>query len=88
MAYFVKKSPKNGRICLQIINGVYDPKTKNAKQTVFKKLGYLDDLQKEFVDPIQHYKAWCTTQNELNKQRDLDPIPEKTAHLNLGYFPF
>ena len=88
MAYFVKQTPQSGRVYLQIINGVYDPKTHNAKQKVFKKLGYLDDLQKEYIDPIQYFKNWCITENELNKQRDLDPIPEKSAHLNLGYFPF
>jgi transposase len=88
MAYFVKQTPQNGRVYLQIINGVYDPKTQNAKQKVFKKLGYLDELQKQYVDPLQYYKDWCIAENELNKQRDLDPIPEKNAHLNLGYFPF
>ncbi len=88
MAYFVKQTPQNGRVYLQIINGVYDPKTQNAKQKVVKKLGYLDELQKQYVDPLQYFKDWCSSENELNKQRDLDPIPKKNAHLNLGYFPF
>lgn len=88
MAYFVKKTPQNGRVYLQIINGVYDPKTQNAKQKVVKKLGYLDELQKQYVDPLQYFKDWCSSENELNKQRDFDPIPKKNAHLNLGYFPF
>ena len=88
MAYFVKQTPINNRVYLQIINGVYDPKTKNAKQKVFKKLGYLDDLQKEYVDPVQYFKDWCIAQNELIKQRDLAPIPKVTEHIHLGYFPF
>ena len=75
MAYFVKKTPQYDRVYLQIINGVYDPKTKNVKQKVYQKLGYLDELEKDYKDPIAYYKAWCQTKNAQEKLIDLEPIP-------------
>lgn len=88
MAYFVKKTPQYDRVYLQIINGVYDPKTKNVKQKVYQKLGYLDELEKDYKDPIAYYKAWCQTKNAQEKLIDLEPIPTKNELFNLGYFPF
>ena len=55
MSIFLKQSKyKNGRTYLSIIDG-YRVNNK-VKQTVIKKIGYLDDLKKEFDDPISHFK--------------------------------
>lgn len=88
MALFVKQTPQYGRVYVQIIDGVYSRKTKKVKQTVYKKLGYLDELEKDYKDPIAYFKDWCKKENQRLKGRDYEPIPEKTSFKNLGYFPF
>ncbi len=51
-------------------------------------IGYLDELEKDYKDPIAYFKDWCKKENERLKNRDYEPIPEKTSFKNLGYFPF
>ena len=61
MSLFLKTAKlKNGKIYLSIIDG-YRVNGK-VKQKVYQKLGYLDDLKKQFDDPISHYKNYV---NEL-----------------------
>lgn len=53
---YLKKTPNSkGRIYLSIVDGYYDKKSKNTKQVTVESLGYLDDLQKQFEDPISHF---------------------------------
>ena len=55
MSLFLKTAKfKNGKTYLSIVDG-YRSGGK-VKQKVFKKLGYLDDLTKEYDDPIAHFK--------------------------------
>src|SRR5690554_3627273 len=88
MALFVKQTPQYNRVYLQIVDGVYDKKTKNVKHKVYKKLGYLDELEKTYNDPIAHFKEWCKLENEKRKNKSFDPIPATSQIVNLGYFPF
>lgn len=88
MALFVKQTPQYGRVYLQIIDGVYDKKTKNVKHKVVKSLGYLDELEKTYNDPLTHFKEWCIKENEKRKLTLDEDIPKETRLVNLGYFPF
>lgn len=89
MAYFLKKSPLRNRIYLQIVDGVYNPKTKNSKQTVYKKLGYLDALEITYNDPISYFQKEVDILNRKRKERDVEEIPTNEPQLyNLGNFPF
>ena len=64
MALFLKQSKfKNGKIYLSIVDGFW--KDGKVKQKVYQKLGYLDDLKKQFDDPITHYKNYV---EELKKE--------------------
>ena len=64
MALFLKQSKfKNGKIYLSIVDGYW--KDGKVKQKVYQKLGYLDDLKKQFDDPIAHYKKYV---EELKKE--------------------
>lgn len=55
MSLFLKQTKcKNGRIYLSIVDG-YRSNGK-VKQKVYQKLGYLDDLEKTFNNPVSHYK--------------------------------
>lgn len=64
MSLFLKQSKfKNGKTYLSIVDGFrIDGK---VKQKVYQKLGYLEDLKKEFDDPITHYKNYV---DELKKE--------------------
>jgi len=55
---YVKKifEKRTGRTFLTIVEGYRDPKTKKVKQRTVKSLGYLDDLEKEFDDPVAHFR--------------------------------
>lgn len=64
MSLFLKTTKyKNGKVYLSIIDG-YRVNGK-VKQKVFQKLGYLDELEKEFDDPIAHYKIYV---NQLKEE--------------------
>ena len=55
MALFLKIAKfKNNRTYLSIVDG-YRINGK-VKQKVYQKIGYLDELEKHFSDPIDHYK--------------------------------
>ncbi|MGI6781345.1 MAG: IS1634 family transposase [Acholeplasmataceae bacterium] len=88
MALYLKKTPQYGRVYLSIVDSVYDPKIKNVRQKTFKSLGYLDNLEKEYVDPIGYFQNWIKEENERRKNSVLDPIPtDKKKLIHLGYFP-
>ncbi len=56
MSIFLKIAKyKNGKTYLSIVDG-YRDENKKVKQTVIKKLGYLEDLKKLYDDPIEHFK--------------------------------
>ena len=53
--YLKQSKNKSGRIFLSIVDGYYD-KTKGYSRTVtIESLGYLDNLKKEYADPISHF---------------------------------
>lgn len=52
---YLRKSISNGKIYLSFVNGYRDRDGK-VKQKTIKKLGYLEDLKKEFDNPEEHFK--------------------------------
>lgn len=57
MSLFLKQYKyKNGKIYLSIVDG-YSVNGK-VKHKVYQKLGYLDDLKKQYDDPISYYKNY------------------------------
>jgi hypothetical protein len=86
---FIKQSRmQNGRIRLSL---VYGYKTNGVvKHKYIEHFGYLDDLQKDFEDPLAHFR-------EIARQRTLDskeepitinvnsPLPLDMFRRNLGY---
>ncbi len=60
MSLFLKQAKfKNGKTYLSIVDG-YRINGK-VQQKVYQKLGYLDNLKKEFDDPIAYYKDYVET---------------------------
>lgn len=53
---YLKKTPqKSGRIYLSIVDGYRDKIKGYSRQVTIEKLGYLDELEKQFDDPIAHF---------------------------------
>ena len=66
MKMFLKKDKKpNGRIYLSIVEGYRESTTGKTKHRKVQSLGYVDELEKEFDDPIAHF-------TEVAKQMTLD----------------
>ena len=71
---YLKKSMSNGKPYLSFVQG-YRQNGK-VKQKTVEKLGYLEDLEKEYSDPIAHFK-------QVAKERSRSEAPQKTLELNL-----
>lgn len=85
---------KSGRTYLSIEKRYRDKETKKSTGTTIKSLGYLDELKKEFPDPIAHFKAVAeqmtadeNAQKKVSITVDMNErLPEKAEGLkNLGY---
>ena len=94
MAIFLKQSRyKNGRVFLSIVNGFYNPTSKNSKQKKKKKIGFLDDLKEIYDDPISFYKKKAADLNDEQKETktitktiDLnEELSDNDEKYNLGY---
>ena len=92
MSLFLKVAKyKNGKTYLSIVDG-YRDKNKKVKQNVIKKLGYLEDLKKEYEDPITHFKSeveFLKKENKINVPSKLsidEPLKiNDNIFKNLGY---
>lgn len=88
---FVRKSLSHGRIYLSFVQGYRDENGK-VKQKIIQKLGYLDDLEKTYKNPIEHFKRQVQQKNdeEINKliidNLNTKEIDENSNQKNLGYF--
>jgi len=91
MSLFLKKyKAYNGKIYLTIVDGFRI--NGKVKQKVYKKLGYLEDLEKEYDDPISHFKDEIKKLKNDNEKYFYPPekllkdeINENTELLNIGY---
>ena len=65
---FLRKnySKKTGRTHLAIVQGYRDIDGKNKHKTV-QRVGYLDELQKEYADPIAHFSAVAEAMDKERK---------------------
>ncbi len=71
---FVKKSPpdKNGRIVLYFAEAYRKPNSPPSSKKV-ERLGYLDELEKQYDDPIKHFRE-VAKQKTKDKQEALKSI--------------
>lgn len=71
---------------MTIVRGYRDPVTKKVKHKSIQSLGYLDDLEKQYPDPITYFKQIV---EEMNKKEALDTQAlsislNKNARLDIG----
>jgi len=69
-----KKVKKSGRIYLSIVQGYRDKNTKKSKSVTIKSLGYLDELKKQYDDPIVHFEQEVKEMNEKEKLQNVPVI--------------
>ena len=67
---------KTNRTYLSIASGYREPKTGKSKTVIIKSLGYLDVLEKDYSDPISHFKEIVKKMNDENNQEN-SPISIK-----------
>src|SRR5574344_1153204 len=71
---YLRKSfnKKTGRTYLSIVHGYRDKELKKTRSVVIKSLGYLDELEKEYDDPIQYFTEEA---KRMDAKRLLDNAP-------------
>lgn len=93
---YLKRSyrKESGRTYLVIAQKYRDPKTGASKDRTVKSLGYLDELEKVYDDPIAYFKEEARRMTEEEKQSKLvslqidmdETLPENVQGAkNLGY---
>ena len=85
----------NGRKYLSIVQGYRDLQTKKVKSKTIKSLGYLDELEKQYADPIAHFKAVVVQMNQQEAEgkppatvafdRNERLVSEQNSRKNIGY---
>lgn len=87
---FLKQSKSHNRIYLSFVQG-YRDETGKIKHRTVKKIGYLDELEKQFDNPIEHFKniAKEKNNNEITeytiKNLNTKTIDVNVNSKNLGY---
>ena len=92
---FLRKEKRKDRIYLSIVHGYREKDTGKSKQKTMKTLGYLDELEKEYENPISYFtqlaKNMTEEYNSRHKPVTLEINPNKTLNpgtdltKNFGY---
>ncbi|MGM8366648.1 IS1634 family transposase [Virgibacillus sp. W0181] len=96
--YLKKTKTKNGRIHLSIVDSYYDKVKKYARQVTIESLGYLDEAEKQYDDPIAHFQQRVEELKKAKKEQK-EPIrlelsinekleKEKAYRKNFGHVIF
>ncbi len=93
---YLKKTyrKQSGRTYLVIAQKYRNPKTNTSTDRTVKSLGYLDELEKEYDDPIAHFKEVARKMTEeekkekkltlsINMEEELEPDSDERK--NFGY---
>jgi len=93
---YLKKTyrKQSGRTYLVIAQKYRNPKTNTSTDRTVKSLGYLDELEKQYEDPIAHFKEVARKMTEEEKKRkkltlsinmDEELEPGSDERKNFGY---
>ena len=82
---FLKKTPKPKGTYLAITESYYDKEKKATRQKTIMGLGYLEDLRKDFPDPISHFEQVVADMNQEREDKKNSVVyVNLTAPLPLG----
>ena len=83
---YLKKTPNpHGRIRLSIVDTYYDKVKKCSRQKTVESLGWLDELEEQYDDPIAHFTERVAELNKEKKERQaLCPavLPFSASHIS------
>lgn len=78
---YLKKTPqKSGRVFLSIVDGYRDKQKGYSRQVTIEKLGYLDDLEMQYNDPI----AYFTQRVQILKKEKIERKAEFSFTIDPG----
>lgn len=69
---FLKKSTRKstGRTHLSIVHGYWDPIRKVSRTKTIETLGYLDELEKEYDNPVAHFEQVVADMNKAESEKN------------------
>lgn len=77
--YLKKTRQKNGRIFLSIVDGYYDKEKGHSRTITVEKVGYLDELEKQYEDPIAYFNERVQVLKEKKAERT-SPVSMEFSH--------
>lgn len=94
--YLKKTRQKNGRIYLSIVDGYHDKEKGYSRTVTIEKVGYLDELEKQYEDPIAYFAERVQKLKKEKVERN-KPVTIEFSHdevlkkdfdyrKNIGYF--
>lgn len=87
MSYQLKQTKqRNGRIYLEIVDTVYVKSKGYGVPKIVEKIGYLDDQEKIYKDPVNFYRTKVKQMEADRKSFNENSIPVITPEKRLGYF--
>lgn len=76
---YLKKTPNaQGRIRISIVDNYYDKQKKCSRQKTIESIGFLDELEKIYEEPISHFQKRVELLNQQKK--------EKQAPINVIFY--
>ena len=61
---------KTGRVYLQIVHKYRDKETKKVRSKTIQSIGYLDELEKQYDDPIAYFSDLAKQMDAERKEAD------------------
>ncbi len=91
MSVFLRKQNLKNGIYLSFVESTYSSTKRNVSQRVIQKIGYVEELKKTYVNPIEHFedeaKKMSLASQEKYKESKIEKIPRIQTIKNIGYFP-
>lgn len=91
---FLKKTPKAKGTYLAITESYYDKEKKTTRQKTVMGLGYVEELRKEYPDPVRHFEKVVEDMNQERESRKNSVVyvdltaslsPAEHSLKNVGY---
>src|SRR5690554_4360663 len=89
LVYLKKTKQKNGRIYLSIVDNYYDKEKGHSRTVTIEKVGFLDELEKEYDDPVAFFEERVQVLRREKAERkapiSIDFSPDEKLTYNNGY---
>lgn len=90
MSIFLRQLHYKKGLYLVFIESNYDPTIQNARQKVYQRIGYAEELKGKYPDPVAYFKKEAERLTKISsenyKESKEERIPRTTVEKNLGHF--